>query len=756
MSLASMSLRRLDQEYALEERGRFFISSETEGDWDEESHVDHRQLVLFKADALASENRLKEAVDMFSMALRYGPVRPDQLSSLVGCVLRNFKKKSEDSTAKCEPNWTQDCEFDCPGCHSFIADPVTVPCGHTYCRRCLQHSTFPKCKVCSEDIGRRPGEPRLNVILCGLLEKWFPEDVKRTKCIGEAENLLKSTQYDEAITLTSQLLEADSSNVWVQVCHAEAQRGRKQYRKALENWESCLNAAPSPEGYFRKAKLLQEMGHVDESLQVFLQCLALDENFHQAKQEVEMILHDLLAPACNNVKVGLRETTHSSSFHLRSKTLVSDGQNLDQQTQLQAQHQSDTQAASGHLLSKTSEKPGRSESLERSGLSRAHSLRAQGIGGGVEEGLKRVSSAPQLGDPEKGALLKRKLSMSDAGSSVAYSHGSKYKKQVVSATAATPVVTEETKSYQTLPKDLLDPNDFECSLCMRLFYQPVTTPCGHTFCKNCLERCLDHNSQCPLCKESLKEYLAFRKYTITKVLDDIIKQYLSKEHSERLKLHAEETKELSDLTKNVPIFVCTMAYPTVPCPLHVFEPRYRLMIRRCMETGTRQFGMCISDPQKGFVDFGCMLQIRSVHFLPDGRSVVDTIGGKRFRVLSRGVKDGYSIANIKYLEDMKVNDEEELEKLQVLHDHVYDQARKWFQNLENRFRNQILQHFGPMPEREADIQATPNGPACCWWLLAVLPVDPRYQLSVLSMTTLKERLVKIQHILTYLQNLPRD
>lgn len=57
----------------------------------------------------------------------------------------------------------------------------------------------------------------------------------------------------------------------------------------------------------------------------------------------------------------------------------------------------------------------------------------------------------------------------------------------------------------------------------------------------------------------------------------------------------------NSLTKNVPIFVCTMAYPTVPCPLHVFEPRYRLMIRRCMETGTRQFGMCINDPQKGYV-----------------------------------------------------------------------------------------------------------------------------------------------------------
>lgn len=749
-----MSLRRLDQDYALEERGRFFIPSETEGDWDVDEHVDHRQLVLLKAEALASENRLKEAVDMFAMALRYGPVRPEQLSSLVGCVLRNFKKKSEESPARSEPNWTQDCELDCPGCHCFIAEPVTVTCGHTYCRRCLQHSTFSQCKVCNEDIRRRPGEPRLNVILCGLLDKWFPEDVKRTKYLGEAESLLKSKQYDKAIALTSRLLDCGSSNMWVQICHAEAHRGLKQHRQALEIWESCLTVSPFPEGYFQKAKILQEMGHVDESLQVFLQCLALDENFHQAKREVELILHDLLAPASDNVKVGLRETTHNTCSHLRSKTLVSENQEQNQQIQMQNQHQSDMWTTSAQLLPKTAEKAGRSESLERSGLSRAHSLRIHGIGGVVEEGLKRVSSAPQLGDPDKGALLKRKLSVSEAGPGIAHSHSTKCKKQLVTASAATPVVMEEAKSHQTLPKNLLDPNDFECSLCMRLFYQPVTTPCGHTFCTNCLERCLDHNPQCPLCKESLKEYLAFRKYTVTQVLDNIIKQHLPKEHSERVKLHAEETKELSDLTKNVPIFVCTMAYPTVPCPLHVFEPRYRLMIRRCMETGTRQFGMCISDPQKGFVDHGCMLQIRSVHFLPDGRSVVDTIGGKRFHVLSRGMRDGYCIANIEYLQDTKVNDEEDLKKLQVLHDQVYDQARKWFQNLENRFRNQILQHFGPMPEREADIQATPNGPACCWWLLAVLPVDPRYQLSVLSMTTLKERLVKIQHILTYLQNLP--
>lgn len=43
----------------------------------------------------------------------------------------------------------------------------------------------------------------------------------------------------------------------------------------------------------------------------------------------------------------------------------------------------------------------------------------------------------------------------------------------------------------------------------------------------------------------------------------------------------------------MPIFVATQAIPSVSCPLHVFEPRYRLMVRQVMEAGTREFGMCM-------------------------------------------------------------------------------------------------------------------------------------------------------------------
>ncbi|XP_028265171.1 LON peptidase N-terminal domain and RING finger protein 1 [Parambassis ranga] len=735
---------------AAEERSAFFIGADWDNVSEEEEDHDHHQLLLQKANALASEDCLKEAIDWFSVAMRYGPVRPEQLSTFVECILRNFKRKAAGpgeltGHSRDTGSSSEDDVFDCPNCHSFLGEPVTLVCGHSYCKRCLQRRLLSKCKLCSEPAR---AESKANVIFCGLLEKWFPEEVKKSKTLSEVDALCKGNSYQEAVSLATTVIESDpDTTAVVRLSRAEAYMSLKQYRLALEDIEFCSRSSLSAEALFRKAMVLHEMGEVNESLQVFLHCLAVDEDFPCAKRQVEKILCDLLSPADENVKIGLRETTQNTLPHLRSKTLVADAQT---QPHSPVQRQQQVRAASAHHVE---DQEKRWESLERPGLSRAHSLRVHSSGCS-EEGLKRVCSAPQLGDQDKGSLLKRKLSVSDTEPCVVDSGSSKHKKQGVAK--GSKQKTAKAKTCRSIPEDLLDPNDLECSLCMRLFYEPVTTPCGHTFCKNCLERCLDHTPQCPLCKESLKEYLALRKYELTIVLGTLIKQYFGQEYAERTKNHVEETRELSDLTKNVPIFVCTMAYPTVPCPLHVFEPRYRLMIRRCMDTGTRQFGMCISDPQKGFADYGCMLIIRSVHFLPDGRSVVDTIGGKRFRVLSRGMRDGYSTADIKHLEDSRVEDSDELAGLQELHDAVYEQARVWFQNLKIRFHNQILQHFGPMPEREDDIQATPNGPACCWWLLAVLPINPRYQLSVLSMTTLKERLEKIQHILTYLQSIPSN
>ena len=41
--------------------------------------------------------------------------------------------------------------------------------------------------------------------------------------------------------------------------------------------------------------------------------------------------------------------------------------------------------------------------------------------------------------------------------------------------------------WRTLFKD-----DMECKLCVAVLFQPVTTPCGHSFCMPCLIRALDY------------------------------------------------------------------------------------------------------------------------------------------------------------------------------------------------------------------------------------------------------------------------
>ncbi|XP_047431920.1 E3 ubiquitin-protein ligase TRIM21-like [Mugil cephalus] len=50
---------------------------------------------------------------------------------------------------------------------------------------------------------------------------------------------------------------------------------------------------------------------------------------------------------------------------------------------------------------------------------------------------------------------------------------------------------------------LLYEDQFRCSICLDVFTDPVSTPCGHNFCKTCITQHWDENDQCkcPLCTE---------------------------------------------------------------------------------------------------------------------------------------------------------------------------------------------------------------------------------------------------------------
>ena len=78
----------------------------------------------------------------------------------------------------------------------------------------------------------------------------------------------------------------------------------------------------------------------------------------------------------------------------------------------------------------------------------------------------------------------------------------------------------------------------------------------------------------------------------------------------------------------IPLFPLPMVlFPGTLVPLHIFEPRYREMVRDVME-GEKRFGLLYHDPDESgpFMNeegqLGTVAEIRRHQPLPDGRSML--------------------------------------------------------------------------------------------------------------------------------------
>ena len=66
-------------------------------------------------------------------------------------------------------------------------------------------------------------------------------------------------------------------------------------------------------------------------------------------------------------------------------------------------------------------------------------------------------------------------------------------------------------------------------------------------------------------------------------------------------------------------------------------------------------------------------------------------------------------------------------ELQELQDKIHDLAVVWFRSMTEDIRAGILSHYGDMPPLEAEYWKLQSGPAWCWWVLAILPLDHQMQ-----------------------------
>jgi Lon protease-like protein len=213
--------------------------------------------------------------------------------------------------------------------------------------------------------------------------------------------------------------------------------------------------------------------------------------------------------------------------------------------------------------------------------------------------------------------------------------------------------------------------ELDCQVCYALFLDPLTTSCGHTFCRNCLRRALDHSICCPICRRDLNvaptvteaQYPSNKRLSL--ILSGLCPEALAARAEALLQEDAHQNAEL-----DTPLFICTMSFPSMPTFLHIFEPRYKLMIRRAIESGDRRFGMLLHNPQQSpqgelgavpFYQYGTLLHIVNLQLLPDGRSLIETVGVSRFRVVKHGILDAYQVGQVERIDDISLSEEEALE-----------------------------------------------------------------------------------------------
>jgi len=90
--------------------------------------------------------------------------------------------------------------------------------------------------------------------------------------------------------------------------------------------------------------------------------------------------------------------------------------------------------------------------------------------------------------------------------------------------------------------------------------------------------------------------------------------------------------------------------PGTPLPLHIFEPRYKEMIRECLARNA-PFGV-VRALQNGIADIGCTAEILTVtKEYPDGRLDLVAQGRKRFEVLELNRERSFLRAEILVLPD---------------------------------------------------------------------------------------------------------
>jgi hypothetical protein len=101
----------------------------------------------------------------------------------------------------------------------------------------------------------------------------------------------------------------------------------------------------------------------------------------------------------------------------------------------------------------------------------------------------------------------------------------------------------------------------------------------------------------------------------------------------------------------------SVLFPHMPMSLHIFEARYRTMMRDCRSASTTFGIVAIREGHEVGAtatpyEVGTLAQLDEIEELPDGRYNLGIIGASRFRIESISHQRPYLVASVHYLQDI--------------------------------------------------------------------------------------------------------
>ena len=193
-----------------------------------------QELMVKRGDALAFGGKFTEALDLYRQASETERLKPAQLANLIAYLSGSIRRQDAGSSRRSGRGGEEEAaaaspaapghaaaaasatgcghaDFSCRICLSFLFEPVTLPCGHSFCKKCLERETKEKerpvvCRECGDNSLADVQSHRVNVVLSSLLAKWLPSLQQAGRLRREGNGLYADKKMEAALEKYNQAI----------------------------------------------------------------------------------------------------------------------------------------------------------------------------------------------------------------------------------------------------------------------------------------------------------------------------------------------------------------------------------------------------------------------------------------------------------------------------------------------------------------------------------------------------------------------